>query len=153
QGLLESLVAVLRAHSAAAQLLLEHEKRNEAALRATEVTLDVLRRAGFDPQHASAIARSTLWTGITLVMSEPGYHPELPPEEREETQRRSQVELAMLPASRYPRLIECAVPMTNCDEPDFHYRFGIGLFIDGVRAAALRLSGEAEDARADTRSG
>src|SRR6478735_2110449 len=145
QGLLESLVAVLRAHSAAAQLLLEHEKRNEAALRATEVTLDVLRRAGFDPQHASAIARSTLWTGITLVMSEPGYHPELPPEEREETQRRSQVELAMLPASRYPRLIECAVPMTNCDEPDFHYRFGIGLFIDGVKAAAGR-------ATADTRN-
>ncbi len=65
QGLLESLVAVLRAHSAAAQLLLEHEKRNEAALRATEVTLDVLRRAGFDAEHASAIARSTLWTGIT----------------------------------------------------------------------------------------
>ncbi len=175
QGLLESLVAVLRAHSAAAQLLLEHEKRNEAALRATEVTLDVLRRAGFDPehqlllehekrneaalratevtldvlrragfdpQHASAIARSTLWTGITLVMSEPGYHPELPPEEREETQRRSQVELAMLPASRYPRLIECAVPMTNCDEPDFHYRFGIGLFIDGVKAAAGRTTAD-----------
>ena len=104
-----------------------------------------MRRAGFDPQHASAIARSTLWTGITLVMSEPGYHPELPPEEREETQRRSQVELAMLPASRYPRLIECAVPMTNCDEPDFHYRFGIGLFIDGVKAAAGR-------ATADTRN-
>jgi hypothetical protein len=135
------LVGVLRAHPAAAQLLLEHEKRNEAALRATEVTLDILRRAGFDPQHASAIARSALWTGITLVMSEPGYNPELPSEEREETQRRSQVELAMLPASRYPRLIECAVPMTKCDEPDFHYRFGVGLFIDGVKAAAQRLSG------------
>src|SRR5689334_13680867 len=121
QGLLESLVA---------------------ALRATEVTLDVLRRAGFDPKHASAIARSTLWTGITLVMSEPGYHPELPPEEREETQRRSRIELAMLPASRYPRLIECAVPMTNCDEPDFHYRFGIALFIDGVKAAAARATGD-----------
>src|ERR1700749_2629503 len=142
QGLLESLVAVLRAHSAAAQLLLEHEKRNEAALRATEVTLDVLRRAGFDPRHASAIARSTLWTGITLVMSEPGYHPELPPEEREETQRRSRIELAMLPASRYPRLVEGAVPMAHCDEPDFHYRFGIGLFIDGVKAAAQRISGQ-----------
>ena len=73
-------------------------------------------------------------------MSEPGYHPELPPEEREETQRRSRIELAMLPASRYPRLIECAVPMTNCDEPDFHYRFGIGLFINGVKAAAQRIS-------------
>ena len=150
QGLLESLVTVLRAHSAAAQLLLEHEKRNEAALRATEVTLDVLRRAGFDSQHASAIARSTLWTGITLVMSEPGYKPELDPEERGEMQRRNQVALAMLPASKYPRLVECAAPMTTCDEPEFHYRFGIGLFIDGVKAAALRIAGEAT---ADTRSG
>jgi AcrR family transcriptional regulator len=150
QGLLESLVSVLRAHPAAPQLVLEHEKRNEAALRATEVTLDVLRRAGFDPEHASAIARSTLWTGITLVMSEPGFKPELPPEEREEMQRRNQVQLALLPASKYPRLIECAVPMTTCEEPDFHYRFGIGLFIDGVRAAALRNSGPAT---ADTRSG
>jgi AcrR family transcriptional regulator len=136
QGLLESLVRVLRAHAAAAQLLLEHEKRNEAALRATEVTLGILRSAGFDPEYASAIARSTLWTGITLVMSEPGYQPELSAEERTEKQRRSQLQLAMLPAARYPRLIECAAPMTACDDPEFHYRFGIGLFIDGVRAAA-----------------
>jgi AcrR family transcriptional regulator len=136
QRLLESLVSVLRTHPAAAQLLLEHEKRNEAALRATEITLDILRSAGFDPQHASAIARSALWTGITLVMSEPGYHPELSADERAEMQRRNQIELAMLPAARYPRLIECAAPMTACDDPEFHYRFGIGLFIDGVKASA-----------------
>ena len=136
QRLLESLVSVLRAHPAAAQLLLEHEKRNEAARRVAEVTLDVLRNAGFDPQHASAIARSALWTGITLVMSEPGYHPELSADERAEMQRRSQIELAMLPPARYPRLIECAAPMTACDDPEFHYRFGIGLFIDGVKASA-----------------
>jgi TetR/AcrR family transcriptional regulator, tetracycline repressor protein len=136
QRLLESLVSVLRAHPAAAQLLLEHEKRNEAARSVAEVTLDVLRNAGFDPQHASAIARSALWTGITLVMSEPGYHPELSADERAEMQRRSQIELAMLPPARYPRLIECAAPMTACDDPEFHYRFGIGLFIDGVKAAA-----------------
>jgi hypothetical protein len=61
----------------------------------------------------------------------------------------NQVELAMLPASKYPRLIECATPMTNCD-PELHYRFGIGLFIDGVKAAALRTSGRATG---DTRSG
>ena len=57
-------------------------------------------------------------------------------------QRRNQVGLAMLPASKYPRLIECAVPMTTCDEPDFHYRFGIRLCIDGVKAAAQRISGQ-----------
>ena len=136
QGLLESLVRVLRAHSAAAQLLLEHEKRNEAALRATEITLEILRDAGFDAKHASQIARSALWTGITLVMSEPGYDPELSADERAEKQRRSQIELAMLPAAKYPRLIECAAPMTACDDPEFHYRFGIGLFINGVKAAA-----------------
>src|ERR1700730_16634827 len=129
QGLLESLVKVLRAHSAVAQLLLEHEKRNEAALRATEITLNILRTAGFDPQHASTIARSALWTGITLVMSEPGFKPELAADERAEWQRRSQVQLSMLPAARYPRLVECAVPMSACDDPDFHYRFGIELFI------------------------
>jgi TetR/AcrR family tetracycline transcriptional repressor len=137
--LLKSLVSVLRAHPSAPRLVLEHEKRNEAALRATEITLEVLRGAGFDPRYASEIARSTLWTGITLVMSEPGYHPELSGEEHAEQLRRAQIELAMLPAARYPRLIECSAPMTACDDPEFHYQLGIELFIDGVRAVARRL--------------
>lgn len=138
QKMLESLVSVLRAHPAAPQLLLEHEKRNEAALRATETALEILRTAGFDATYASMIARSALWTGITLVLSEPGFKPELTAEERAEMQRRNQVHLAMLPAARYPRLVECAGPMTACDDPEFHYRFGVGLFIDGVKAAARR---------------
>jgi TetR/AcrR family transcriptional regulator, tetracycline repressor protein len=141
-GLLKSLVSVLRAHPSAPRLVLEHEKRNKAALRATEVTLKVLRDAGFDPRYASEIARSTLWTGITLVMSEPGYHPELSAEEHAERLRRAQIELALLPAAKYPRLVECAAPMTACDDPEFHYRLGIEVFIDGVRAAADRLTGD-----------
>ena len=140
-GILRSLVSVLRAHPSAPRLVQEHEKRNEAALRATEITLEVLRGAGFDARYASQIARSALWTGITLVMSEPGYHPELSHEEHAERLRRAQIELAMLPAARYPRLIECAAPMTACDDPEFHYRLGIELFIDGVRAAAGRVTG------------
>ena len=137
QAGLESLLRVLRAHPSAPQLLLEHEKRNEAALRATEATLEILLRAGFGPQHASEIARSTLWTGIMLVMSEAGYHPELSEDERAEFQRRNEVFFAMLPAARYPRLIECAAPMADCD-PDFHYRLGVEMFIAGVRATAER---------------
>jgi TetR/AcrR family tetracycline transcriptional repressor len=132
-GILRSLVSVLRAHPAAPRLVLEHEKRNEAALRATEITLGILRAAGFDPRYASEIARSALWTGITLVMSEPGYHPELSGEEFAEKLRRNQIELAML--------VECAVPMTACDDPEFHYQLGVELFIDGVRAAAGRVAG------------
>jgi len=139
QAMMESLVSVLRAHPAAPQLLLEHEKRNEAALRATETMLEILRTAGFDATYASTIARSALWSGITLVMSEPGFKPELTAEERTEMQRRNQVQLAMLPTARYPRLVECAGPMTTCDDPEFHYQFGIRMFVDGVRAAAARL--------------
>ncbi|MGD0606643.1 MAG: TetR family transcriptional regulator [Streptosporangiaceae bacterium] len=140
-GLLRSLVSVLRAHPSAPGLVLAHEKRNQAALRATEITLEVLRGAGFDPRHASAIARNVLWTGIMLVMSEPGYLPELSADERAETIRRNQIELAMLPAGKYPRVVECAGPMSACDDPEFHYSLGIELFIAGVKAAADRPLG------------
>ena len=137
QGGLESLLKALRAHPSAPQLVLEHEKRNDAALRATEATLEVLLSAGFDPQHASEIARGTLWTGITLVMSEAGYQPELSAQERAEYRRRNEIYLAMLPAARYPRLVQCAGQMADCD-PDFHYRLGVEMFIAGVRAMAER---------------
>jgi AcrR family transcriptional regulator len=135
--MLESLIDVLRAHSAASSLLLTSEKLGPSHWQATETTLDILRSAGFDPEHASEIARSALWTGLTLVMSEPGFDPGLTPAEAAEVMRRKQVELASLPPARYPRLVEAAVPMTSCDDnAEFHYRFGVDLFIAGVRTLA-----------------
>src|SRR5215470_12146787 len=139
QGLLESLVRVLRVHPCASQLLLETEKQSEAFLQATEVTLEVLRSAGFDPRHASEVARSALWTGIMLVMSEPGVHPGKSAEERAEYQRHILVRLSTLPPDRYPRVVESAVPLATCDDPEFHYSFGVELFIAGVQAIAARL--------------
>jgi TetR/AcrR family tetracycline transcriptional repressor len=137
RGLLESLLRVLRSHPSAATLLVQSEKQNPSALRATEVTLEVLRGAGFDPAYASEVARSTLWTGLMLVMSEPGIE-ELAPEERAESQRRKQIVLATLPEGKYPRLVECAIPMTACDDPEFHYELGVRVFIAGVQAIADR---------------
>ncbi len=135
--MLESLIDVLRAHSSASSLLLTSEKLGPSHWQATETTLDILHVAGFDPRHASEIAKSALWTGLTLVMSEPGFDPGLTPQERAEVQRRKQVELASLPPDRYPRLVAAAVPMTSCDDnAEFHYRFGVDLFIAGVRALA-----------------
>jgi TetR/AcrR family transcriptional regulator, tetracycline repressor protein len=97
----------------------------------------VLRTAGFSVEEASAIARAALWTGLALVMSEPGIEL-LDDTERAEVQRKKQVELAMLPPSKYPRLVEAAIPMTACDDPELHYRFGVELFIAGVEAIAAR---------------
>lgn len=137
RGLLDSLVRVLRSHPCASQLLVAGEKQSESALKATEVTLEVLRRAGFDLIHAGEVARNTLWTGLTLVMSEPGFDPGLTEAERAEKIRSGRAHLAVLPPDRYPCLVAGATAMAAHD-PDLHYRFGIDLFIGGVQAMAAR---------------
>ena len=71
-----------------------------------------------------------------LAMSEPGSGLSLSEADRTEHQRRARIRLAMMPPDRYPRLVEAAEPMTACDDPDFHYQFGIDLFIRGVQAMA-----------------
>jgi TetR/AcrR family transcriptional regulator, tetracycline repressor protein len=137
RGLLESLLHVLRSHPCASQLLLEGEKQSNSALVASETALAVLHRGGFDPEHATEIARSALWTGLMLVMNEPGYHPAMSAAERTEEQRKALVRLSLLPPDRYPCLVEAAVPMSGGD-PEFHYRFGVDLFVAGVQAMAQR---------------
>jgi AcrR family transcriptional regulator len=137
RGMLESLIGVLRAHPSASALLLTGQKMNsEAALAATEITLDVLRRAGFDATQAASIARNALYTGLMLVMSQPGLEPGMTEAECAEFQRRNRVRLALLPPDRYPRIIESAGPLTACEDPELHYQFGIDLFITGVQAIA-----------------
>jgi AcrR family transcriptional regulator len=135
-GMFMSLLSVLRAHPAASALLLRAEKLNTAAGRdATEAALEVVRRAGFGPEEASGVVRAALWTGITLVMSVPGA--EFPdPAQRAEEMRKRQVELATLPQARYPRLVECALPMTVCNDPEEHFKFGTEMFLAGVEAMA-----------------
>ncbi len=134
--MLESLIGVLRSHTSASQLLLPSEKLGASHWQATETALEILRGAGFDAWQASEITKSALWTGLMLAMSEPGFGFGGNVQERAEHQRRKQVELASLPPGRYPRLVEAAVPMTACDDPDAHYRFGVDLFLAGVEALA-----------------
>ena len=80
-------------------------------------------------------ARSALWTGIMLVMSEPGIE-SLNDAERTEVQRKKQVGLATQSPVKFPRLVECALPMTACDNPEDHYKFGVDLFVGGLAAIA-----------------
>ena len=141
RALLTSLIGVLRAHPAAPQLLAQSGKSSEAAMNAIEAALELLRTAGFSPQDASAIARTALWTGIMLVMSEPGIE-SLDDVERTELQRKKQVVFATLPPARYPRLVECAVPMTACDDPETHYQFGVDMFMAGVTTMAARAASQ-----------
>jgi TetR/AcrR family transcriptional regulator, tetracycline repressor protein len=138
RSVLESLIDVLRAHPSASELLLGADKLGPSTVQVTEATLQVLHDAGFDAKHAVEIAKSGLWTGLMLVMSEPGFDPAMSEADRTEMLRRKQVELASLPPLRYPRLVEAALPMTACapEDAEFHTRFGIDLFIAGVQAMA-----------------
>jgi TetR/AcrR family tetracycline transcriptional repressor len=137
RGLMESLLHVLRSHPCASQLILQGEKQSDAALVASETALEVLRRGGFGLEHAAAITRNALWTGLMLTMSEPGFHLAMTEAERTEEQRKVRVRLALLPPDRYPCLVEAAGPMSASD-PEFHYRLGVDLFIAGVQAMAAR---------------
>jgi TetR/AcrR family transcriptional regulator, tetracycline repressor protein len=139
RAIMKSLVGVLRAHPSGAQLVLSHKKESEGSMRAAEIALGLLRGAGFDTEQASEITRSGMWTALTLVMSEPGFEPDvaagLDDAERAELLRRKQIQYAMLPADQFPHLVACAGPFTTGDA-EFHYRFGIDLFIAGVEALA-----------------
>jgi TetR/AcrR family transcriptional regulator, tetracycline repressor protein len=139
--MLESLVRVLRTHPSGSQLLIDHKMQNTASLRATEVALGILRGAGFDAKHASAIASGTLWAGITLVLSEPGFEPGMSEAERDERQRKALITFASQSPVDFPRLVECATAMTATDDPEFHYLLGVDMFIAGVEALAARQSG------------
>ena len=133
-----SLLAMLRAHPSAPQLVLTHEKRNDAALRATNGALEILRQAGFAKPEAVEVARSSLYLAIMLVTSEPGHLPGLSAEEAAEYMRRDMITLSLLDPAKYPRVVESAAEMTSCDDPEFHYEFGVSLFIAGVEAMARR---------------
>ena len=51
--------------------------------------------------------------------------------------------LATLPPAKYPRLVECAIPMTACDDPELHYQFGVEMFMAGVTSLAASRAAQA----------
>jgi TetR/AcrR family transcriptional regulator, tetracycline repressor protein len=137
--LLTSLVQVMRRHPGASPLLVGSEKRmGDAAMVASETTLEVLQRGGFDLEYSVAIMRSALFTGVMLVMSEPGFEPGETDADRTERLRQTRVRLALLPPDRFPLVVAAAGPLTSRDDPDFHYQLGIDIFMAGVQALSQR---------------
>ena len=135
RGLMESLVAVLRGppvRVSAAAVGPEAARRGVASRSPRRRSTCCARRLRARCS-ASEIARSALWTGLMLVMSEPGFNPSQAPHERAEQLRQERIRLAMLPPDRFPAGRRRG-PMTSCDDPDFHYQFGIDLFVAGVVA-------------------
>lgn len=138
RALLGSMLDVLRFHSSTATLLSARGTTSENGLRAAEVALDILRRGGFSPAEATQIARHALSTVTNLVGGVPGGVTLEESGGPMDARRRARVFLGSLPPERYPRLVEAAGPLSECEDPEGYFAFGLDLLLAGIEAMATR---------------
>jgi TetR/AcrR family tetracycline transcriptional repressor len=132
---LDALLEAMRPHPAVAELVPTRVLECEAGREVTELTLAFLARQGFEPGHASDLARFILSSAVMLVSTQAGI--EIPEaDERLEHQRRKRIALASLLPDRYPHIVASAADLTDCESPDLYFRRGADVIIAGVRAQA-----------------
>jgi AcrR family transcriptional regulator len=128
-----AFTAVLRAHPSAAMLIGSLPTvASENALGATEVALDILRRAGFSPEEAAHITTQIVRTTTSMVIAELDVIPATGEPACTEEFLRS------LPPERFPRVIEAAGPLSAHEDPESFDDLVIELILAGVEAAAAR---------------
>lgn len=128
-----ALVTSLRRHPASAHLALTRVLQSEAGRELSEATFGMLRDAGFTVHETADIARTAVQTAMMLVTQEAGAEVQVPEDQRAATAAAKRAALTSLPKDRYPHLVECADALTATDETEDYYRFGVDLYISGVR--------------------
>jgi AcrR family transcriptional regulator len=136
RSLLRALVDVLAEHPSVAPLLTSSYARSLNGLRALEALLDILRRAGFSPARATELARwSVAWT-IALTALQAQEMDAMRHGDRVEAERRYRLQLQLLPAAEFPRIIEAAAPLSTCPDPRASAESGLDLLLEALKAAA-----------------
>lgn len=137
-----NLVESFRRHPGSAHLALPRILQSESGLALSEATFGMLREAGFSVQETSDIARTALQTAIMLVTQEAGAELGVPAEQRAEVAAAKHRAIAALPAERYPNVLACVDCLTATDDDDAYYRFGVDLYVSGVRELHARLAAQ-----------
>jgi hypothetical protein len=127
-----ALVDSLRRHPAAAPLAAYRVMLCEGGLAVAERVLSLLRNAGFNQVQASDIARTAMQTAIMLVSSQAGSELDVPQQERDAHMMAKRDALKKLPVDRFPYVLECVDALTDCEDEQAYYDFGIDLFVSGV---------------------
>lgn len=138
RGVVEGLIAGLSRHPAAAELVFPRILVTEPGLRLTEFTLALLEDAGFTRQQAADLARMGLQTAMMLVVQRPGAESETALDERDALLAEKRAHIEQLPADLYPHVRAAAVPLTDCDDEDAYYTFGVDLYLEGAQALLRR---------------
>lgn len=132
RAVMEALVVSLRNHPGSAHLAAHRVLANEAGQELTEKTLGLLRGAGFSITQASDVARSALQSAVMLVTQMAGAEVAVAADEREAVLQAKRAAITALPADRYPNLVACVEALTDCEDENEYYDFGVDLFIAGV---------------------
>jgi len=139
RGVIDNLIASLSQHPAAAGLVFPRILVTEQGLRVTEFTLALLEGAGFPRKQAADLARMGLQTAMMLVTQLPGAESQAAAEERDQLQAEKRAHVEGLPEALYPRVRAAAVDLTDCDDEEAYYAFGVDLYIEGAQALLRRL--------------
>lgn len=148
RAMVETLVAVMRAHPSLAALFQTVDKeRTISFTRATNDALELLSRAGFSLDESYWIASYLLHGAIGLVAAQPGCPTTMTPAEATEWRRQKRLHLEKLPPDEYGMVVQFA--RTLEDEPDVerYYEFGVDLLMAAVESTASRISRRTAGAR------
>jgi AcrR family transcriptional regulator len=140
RAIVTALVESLRRHPASAALAMARVMSCETGQVIAERTFGLLRDAGFTLVQASDIGRTAMQTAIMLVTSEAGSELEVPAAEREAHMLAKQKALRALPPERFPNLLACVEALTDCEDEQAYYDFGIDLFASGVEQLHARVA-------------
>ena len=140
RAIMAALIESLRRHPASAPLAAQRVMSCQAGLELAERTLSMLLAAGFNQVQTSDISRTAMQTAVMLVTSEAGSELDVPAEQREEHMLAKRAALAALPPTSFPSVRACLEALTDCDDEQAYYDFGIDLFVGGVEHLHARLA-------------
>jgi AcrR family transcriptional regulator len=138
RGVVHALITELSRHPAAAELALPRMLMTEPGLRLAEFTLTLLQSVGFTRDQAADLARMGAQTALMLVTQLPGSESQAAMAERDALQAGKRAHLESLPAEVYPHVRDAADVLTNCDDENAYYGFGVDLYIEGAQALLRR---------------
>jgi TetR/AcrR family transcriptional regulator, tetracycline repressor protein len=132
-GTLNSIIAALKAHPASAHLAAARLLACPRGQVMAERTLGMLREQGFSVAQATDIGRTAIQTAAMLVTEQAGAEPGVAMAEREQVRETKRAALSALPIDEFPNLRACVDSITDCEDEDAYFEFGVELFLSGVR--------------------
>jgi AcrR family transcriptional regulator len=137
--MVQALVATLRVHPASAHLAAPRLLQCERGRLIAERTLARLRTEGFSVEQATDIGRTAMQTAVTLVTEQAGAEPGVPAAQRDAVREAKRQAIEALPADEFPNLRACAAAMTDCEDEQAYFDFGIDLLVMGVQQLRRRV--------------